>query len=226
MSLQKIKNHHKDSGLSSDICSVLPPRLCYDFFKRLFDICGAFIGIVLLSPLLIGISILVKLTSLGPILYRGVRIGWHGRPFRIFKFRSMLIDAEAGAGTTSRNDIRITSVGRFIRRYKLDELPQLFNVLIGDMSFVGPRPELSRYTSQYVGDEQLILCVRPGITDLSSIQFSNLDELIDDDDPDKAFKELILPEKNRLRVKYVRERSLQLDLILIVKTVLRVAGIK
>jgi lipopolysaccharide/colanic/teichoic acid biosynthesis glycosyltransferase len=136
----------------------------------------------------------------------------------------MQVGAELGAGTTSRNDARITPVGRFIRRYKLDELPQLFNVLRGDMSFVGPRPELLRYTSQYVGDEKLILCVRPGITDLSSIQFSNLNTLIDDENPDRNFEERILPHKNRLRIKYVRERSFLLDFKLIGKTLARLIG--
>lgn len=222
------------SGLKSDskltdinsCCSTITTRFYYYFIKRLFDIFGALLGIILLFPLLIVIGLIVKITSPGPVLYCGVRTGWYGQPFQIFKFRSMRVGAESGAGTTSKNDPRITPVGSFIRHYKLDEIPQLFNVLFGDMSFVGPRPELLRYTSQYVGDEQLILCVRPGITDLSSLQFSNLNELIDDEDPDRFFEEKVLPEKNRLRIKYVKERSFLLDFFLIVKTLLKVAGIR
>lgn len=219
-----MKSSYKSTSLNLEYCSTLSPRPFYELSKRLVDICGALIGLVLFSPLLFGVGIAVKVTSPGPVLYCGVRAGWRGRPFRIFKFRSMQVGAELGAGTTSRNDARITPVGRFIRRYKLDELPQLFNVLRGDMSFVGPRPELLRYTSQYVGDEKLILCVRPGITDLSSIQFSNLNTLIDDENPDRNFEERILPHKNRLRIKYVRERSFLLDFKLIGKTLARLIG--
>jgi lipopolysaccharide/colanic/teichoic acid biosynthesis glycosyltransferase len=134
----------------------------------------------------------------------------------------MVVGADKGAGTTSRNDPRVTAVGRFIRRYKLDELPQLLNVLVGDMSFVGPRPELPRYTDQYQGEELLILQVRPGITDYSSLKFSNLNDLIGDEDPDQAYEEKILAEKNRLRIQYVKDQSFWLDLSLILKTILRV----
>ena len=221
-----LKSANEAVDWNDEICSTITPRPYYELSKRFFDICGALIGLVLLSPLLFGIGLAVKLSSSGAILYCGVRVGLYGRPFQIFKFRSMVVNAELGAGTTSKNDVRITPVGRFIRRYKLDELPQLFNVLIGDMSFVGPRPELRRYASQYVGEEQLILCVRPGITDLSSIHFSNLNELIDDEDPNRSFEERVLPVKNKLRIKYVKERSLLLDLMLIVKTISRLAGIK
>ena len=191
-------------------------------FKRGFDLFFSGLAIVLLAPVFLIIALLIKVDSKGPILYKGVRTGQHGNPFEILKFRTMRVGADRGAGTTSKNDPRVTSVGRVLRKYKLDEIPQVFNVFCGDMSFVGPRPELPKYTSRYVGEEQLILSVRPGITDYSSIKFSNLNELIDDDDPDRSFEENVLPEKNRLRVKYVLERNFWLDIKLILLTVYRV----
>jgi lipopolysaccharide/colanic/teichoic acid biosynthesis glycosyltransferase len=198
----------------------------YKFSKRFFDIFMSFFGIICLCPILLFIAILVKFTSPGKILYRGDRTGLFGKSFKILKFRTMVMNAEFGAGTTSRNDSRITYIGHFLRRYKLDELPQLFNVLFGDMSFVGPRPELKKYTSQYQGKEKLILSMRPGITDFSSVTFSNLNELIDDNDPDASFEEKVLPEKNRLRLQYVYECNFWLDIQLIFLTLLRIMGIK
>jgi len=197
----------------------------YELAKRTLDVAAAITGIFILSPLLIFIAFAIKFTSPGPIFYRGIRAGRFGAPFRILKFRSMVIGADRGAGTTSRGDPRVTSVGRFIRDHKLDELPQLFNVLTGDMSLVGPRPELPRYTDQYEGEELLILQVRPGITDFASLKFSNLNELIADDNPDRAYEEEILKEKNRLRVQYVKERNFLLDIRLIMETLGRVARI-
>jgi len=194
----------------------------YSLLKRIFDIAFACLGCLALLPFFIAITIAVKLSSPGPIFYRGVRTGRFSKPFRIFKFRSMVVGADKGAGTTSRNDPRVTSVGRFIRRYKLDELPQLLNVLIGDMSFVGPRPELPRYTDQYQGEELLILQVRPGITDYSSLKFSNLNDLIGDENPDQIYEERILSEKNQLRIQYVKDQCFWLDLSLIIKTILRI----
>lgn len=199
------------------------PNRGYEVIKRLFDISAAVLGIVLLSPVLLIIAVAVKLSSPGPILYRGTRAGRLGVPFQIMKFRSMYVGSDRGAGTTSRDDPRVTPVGKILRKFKLDELPQLFNVLLGDMSVVGPRPELLRYTEQYTGDEKLILAVRPGITDFSSIQFSNLNELIGDEDPDREFETKVLAAKNKLRIKYVRERGFLLDLQLITQTLLRVA---
>jgi lipopolysaccharide/colanic/teichoic acid biosynthesis glycosyltransferase len=197
-------------------------RPTYRLLKRIFDIVFACLGFLALLPFFTAIAVAVKLSSPGPIFYRGLRTGRFSKPFRIFKFRSMVVGADKGAGTTSRNDPRVTAVGRFIRRYKLDELPQLLNVLVGDMSFVGPRPELPRYTDQYQGEELLILQVRPGITDYSSLKFSNLNDLIGDEDPDQAYEEKILAEKNRLRIQYVKDQSFWLDLSLILKTILRV----
>jgi lipopolysaccharide/colanic/teichoic acid biosynthesis glycosyltransferase len=191
--------------------------------KRLFDIFLAGLGVVLLAPLLGAIAILVALDSRGPMLYRGIRTGRYGRPFRILKFRTMVPDAEkVGGGTTALGDRRITRVGHVLRRYKLDELPQLFNVLKGDMSLVGPRPELPRYTDRYRGEERLILSVRPGITDFSSIRFASLDEMVGAQDADRVFETAVLPQKNQLRVRYVKEASFFVDVKILFLTAAKI----
>ena len=177
---------------------------------------------MLLAPLLLIIAILVRLDSRGPIFYRGLRTGRYNHQFRVFKFRTMTPDAEQlGGGSTAKDDRRITRVGRFLRRYKLDELPQLLNVLKGDMSIVGPRPELSQYTQLYMGDELLILHVRPGITDHASLEFIRLGEILGNDAPDAVYEEKVRPLKNALRVKYVREQSFWGDIAIIVRTLKR-----
>ena len=191
--------------------------------KRMLDLCVSAAAIVVLSPLLVSIALAVKMSSSGPVFYRGTRSGRHGRTFRIFKFRTMVANAEAmGGPTTGTNDPRVTRVGRFLRRTKLDELPQFLNVLVGDMSLVGPRPEVLQYTSQFQGEELLILQIRPGITDYSSIEFANLDDLVGNQDPDAYFREHVLPRKNALRVKYAKEWSLRGDLRILWATVFRV----
>ena len=194
--------------------------------KRLIDIILSIIGIILFFPIFIIISIVIKLTSVGRVFYFGKRIGLNGRPFKIIKFRTMKENSDKGPDTTSRNDNRTTFVGRFLRKHKLDELPQLFNILFGDMSFVGPRPELKKYTDLYKGDEKLILTVKPGLTDFSSIYFSNLNELIDDENPDKSFEEKILSKKNLLRVEYVKKQSFLLDIKLILQTLVKLFSFK
>jgi lipopolysaccharide/colanic/teichoic acid biosynthesis glycosyltransferase len=191
----------------------------YDSVKRLADFCVAAVSLVALLPLFAVLALAVRISSPGPILYKGPRAGKGGRPFLIYKFRSMHVGADKGAGTTSRNDPRVTRVGAVLRRFKLDELPQLLNVLKGDMSFVGPRPELLRYTADYCGREKLILSVRPGITDIASLRFADLGELIDDADPDVTFETKILPEKNRLRIEYVETRGLITDMTILVRTI-------
>ena len=154
------------------------------------------------------------------MLYGGLRTGRDGRPFFILKFRTMVVNAERmGGGTTALNDPRIFPFGRVLRRSKLDELPQLYNVLRGEMSLVGPRPELPAYTDRYTPEEKMILSVPPGITDYSSIQFSALDEIVGERDADQAFEQLVLPEKNRLRLEYVRTRSFWVDITILVRTV-------
>ena len=162
--------------------------------------------------------------SRGPIFYRGVRVGRYGRPFRIFKFRSMVQDAEkVGASSTSITDMRVTRIGRLIRKFKFDEFSQLINVLLGDMSIVGPRPEVQKFVDLYTDEEKQILAVRPGITDWSSIKFHNEGEIIETSgimDADEAYVKLIRPEKLRLQLKYVRERNLWIDIKIIISTVL------
>lgn len=188
--------------------------------KRLFDLTIACLGLALLSPFFALIAVIVKISSKGPIFYRGLRTGKNGKPFRIFKFRSMVEDAENRGGTTTgKSDPRVTKVGHILRRYKLDELPQLFNVVTGDMSLVGPRPEVSEYTDQYSEEEKLILSVRPGITDLSSLEFSDLQKYVGSEDPDATFRVYVLPRKIELRMKYVKERSFFGDLKILLTTV-------
>ena len=187
--------------------------------KGAFDLLFAALGLVLLAPIFFVIALLIKLDSRGAVFYRGERVGQHGRPFRIFKFRTMRPDAEVVGGTsTGHNDPRVTRVGRWLRAYKLDELPQLLNVLRGEMSIVGPRPEVEEHTSAYTEEEKIILSVLPGITDYASMRFINLSELIGSDDPHRVFLERYRSEKNRLRVAYVRQRSFLGDLGIILRT--------
>lgn len=192
--------------------------------KWFFDIAAATLGLVFLSPFLLWIAWLIRREDGGPVFYRGVRIGLNGKPFRIFKFRTMVVDAETlGASSTSDDDLRITWIGKFLRKYKLDELPQLVNVLIGNMSIVGPRPEVQRYTDMYTQEEKAILTVRPGITDWASIW--NADEgaaLTGTADPEKAYEELIRPTKLKLQLKYVNEQSFLTDLKIILLTLLAI----
>jgi lipopolysaccharide/colanic/teichoic acid biosynthesis glycosyltransferase len=167
--------------------------------KRFFDLILAALGLTVLWPVLVVIAVLVRFDSPGPVFYRGIRTGLYGRPFRIFKFRTMVVNAERlGGGSTGKDDPRVTRLGRTLRRYKLDELPQLLNVLTGDMSLVGPRPELPQYTNLYTDEEQLILTVRPGITDYASLEFINLGEILGNDSPDTVYEEQVRPTMNLL----------------------------
>jgi lipopolysaccharide/colanic/teichoic acid biosynthesis glycosyltransferase len=193
--------------------------------KRLFDVLASLGALVVLSPLLVALAVGVKLGSPGPVFYRGVRTGRGGRPFRIVKFRTMVADAATlGGPSTGLNDPRVTRFGAFLRRHKLDELPNLLCVLSGHMSIVGPRPEVPQYTSLYEGDEKLILSMRPGITDLSSIRFIDLQSHIGETDVDANFESRVLPVKNRLRVQYVREWSFWNDMKIIARTLAGLAG--
>ena len=172
----------------------------------------AIVCCIVLAPIFFVIAVGITLDSRGPVFYRGVRIGRHGRPFRIFKFRTMGPDAEqVGSTSTGQNDPRVTRVGRWLRPWKLDELPQLFNVLKGEMSIVGPRPEVEEHTSAYTEEEKIILSVLPGITDYASIRFFNLNELVGSEDPRRVFIEKYRAEKNSLRVAYVRNQSMWTD---------------
>ncbi len=188
--------------------------------KRLFDIIFSLLGLILFSPVLLGLTFLIKEEDGGSVFYRGVRVGRRNKPFRIFKFRTMVVNAEKiGGPSTADDDPRITRTGKFIRKYKLDELPQLINVLKGEMSFVGPRPEVKYYVDMFSEEERAILTVRPGITDWASIW--NPDEgaiLAGSPDPEKTYMERIRPEKIRLQLKYARERSFWVDIKIIFVT--------
>ena len=193
------------------------------YIKRTLDFVLALVLVIPCSLVMIPIAIAVKCTSEGPVFYSALRGGYHNRPFNILKFRTMVVDADKYSSTTAFNDPRVTKVGRILRRSKLDELPQLFNILKGEMSFVGPRPELLRYTTQYTEDEQCILWVRPGITDPSSIKLISLDELVGHDDPEGTYESKILGEKNRMRVEYARSQSFALDMGVFLETLKCVA---
>lgn len=190
--------------------------------KRAIGVVMATPLLIALSPVLAAISAAIIVDSGLPVLYRGERGGLGGRPFRIYKFRTMVRDADrTGGGTTALGDPRITRIGAFLRKTKLDEFPQLLNIIRGEMCFVGPRPELLRYTSQYAGLETYILKVRPGITDFSSIEYINLDEIVGGGDADEAYEQKVLRHKNRLRIAYVEQMSPWTDARLFVKTVAR-----
>jgi len=192
--------------------------------KRVFDFLSSLVGLILVSPILLTVAILIKREDGGPVFYRGVRVGRFGKPFRIFKFRTMVLNAEKlGGPSTADDDPRITRVGKFIRKLKLDELPQLINVLKGEMSAVGPRPEVQMYVDMFTEEEKAILSVRPGITDWASIW--NPDEgaiLAGSSEPEKTYMEKIRPEKIRLQLKYVRERSFWNDLKIIAQTIITI----
>ncbi len=189
--------------------------------KRLLDIAVATMGLVVCFLPGLLVAFLVKLTSRGPVFFRQERMGRAFRPFRIYKFRSMVQHApQKGHLVTFGADPRITSLGRFLRASKIDELPQLINVLLGDMSLVGPRPEVRKYVEMFRDDYAEILRVRPGITDLASIKYRNEAEILGQaEDPEKEYVEQVLPEKIRLAKEYVRNPSLWLDFLIILKTI-------
>ncbi|MEW6685264.1 MAG: sugar transferase [Candidatus Edwardsbacteria bacterium] len=188
--------------------------------KRLFDILFSFLGFIVLLPLILLISILIKKEDGGPVFYRGVRVGRFGRLFRIYKFRTMVMNAEKiGGPSTADDDQRLLKIGRFLRKYKLDEIPQLINVLKGNMSFVGPRPEVPSEVETYTEEEKKVLLVRPGITDWASLTYHNEGEILrGSKDPHQAYREKIKPGKLKLQLKYVDERSLFTDIKIILQT--------
>ena len=188
--------------------------------KRLFDIVVSGLMLIVLSPLFLVLAIWIKMDSKGPVFYRQVRVGRNNKDFRIFKFRSMRVGADKGSLVTiGGHDPRITRSGYFIRKYKFDELPQLINVFVGDMSLVGPRPEVRHYVNYWTPGQMHVLDVRPGITDPASIKFRNENELMEKaDDPEKYYIEVIMQEKIRLYLEYVEKHSFFYDLGLIFKT--------
>ena len=193
--------------------------------KRGFDVLASLAGLVLLSPVLAVVALAIKLTSPGPVFFRQERVGRGFRRFEILKFRTMVPDApKLGGQLTAGEDPRITRVGRLLRKTKLDELPQLINVVKGDMSFVGPRPEVPRYVEIFRDDYRELLTVRPGITDLASLKYRDESEVLGrSSDPETTYVEQVLPEKIALGKQYLRRSSLWFDVGLIFKTLFRLA---
>lgn len=199
-------------------------RLINDFFKRTFDILVSFVAIVILFPFFIVVSILIKVDSKGPVIFRQVRVGKNEKNFEILKFRTMVTDAEKiGKQITIGEDKRITKIGRFLRKYKLDEFPQLFNVLKGDMSFVGPRPEVPRYTSLYTDEQKEVFKVRPGITDYASIKYRNENEILgESENPEETYINKIMNDKLKINLEYLKRKSIIEDIKIIFKTLVKI----
>ena len=196
----------------------------YKFFKRLFDICASAFGILILTVPFIIVSIAIKIESKGPVIFKQERVGLNGKHFKIWKFRSMVVNAESkGLQITSKEDCRVTKVGKIIRKLKIDELAQLFNVLFGQMSFVGPRPEVPKYVEMYTEEQRKVLSVKPGITDLASIEYCDENNLLDSsEDPEKTYIEEIMPKKLALNIEYIEKAGFFYDIGLIFKTFARI----
>ena len=193
--------------------------------KRCFDLFFSVLGVLILLPLIIVVSILIKLTSKGAVLFKQVRVTKDGKLFKIYKFRTMRENSEGNKQITVGNDSRITSIGHILRKTKLDELPQLFNVIKGEMSLVGPRPEVPRYVELYTEEQRKILSVPAGITDYASIYFSNESELLGKaEDPEKYYIEKIMPHKIGLNMKYINNMGILTDIKIIMLTILKIAG--
>ncbi len=189
--------------------------------KRLFDVAASGLGLLVLSPLFLVLAVWIKLDSAGPVFYRQVRVGRYNRDFRLFKFRSMRVGSDKkGLITVGGRDPRVTRSGYFIRKYKLDELPQLMNVLRGDMSLVGPRPEVRKYVEMYTEEQLHVLDVRPGITDMASIRYRNENELLSEaEDPEAFYVGVVMPDKLKINLEYVVRHSFWFDMKLIIKTI-------
>ena len=192
--------------------------------KRVFDIFCSFFGLLVLSPLLLIVALLVVTTSRGGAFYRQVRVGKDFRNFKILKFRSMRPDSDKkGLLTVGSKDNRVTKVGYFIRKYKIDELPQLINVFVGDMSFVGPRPEVPKYVEMYNEEQRKVLSVRPGITDYASIEYRNENDILaKSDNPEQTYIDEVMPAKLKLNLRYISEMSLKTDLKIIFGTIFKI----
>lgn len=191
---------------------------------RFFDFVLSLVGLVILAPVFIVLAVWIKIDSVGPVFYKQIRVGQNGKDFGLFKFRSMVVDADKkGLITVGGRDPRITRSGYFIRKYKLDELPQLINVLVGDMSLVGPRPEVRKYVELYDDEQNKVLSVKPGITDYASIEYMDENEILGKStDPEKTYIEEIMPEKIKYNMKYIKNRSLIEYFKIIFLTVLKI----
>ena len=191
--------------------------------KRIFDITLSLLGLILLLPFMLIIAILIKIDSKGSVFFKQVRVTKNGREFKIFKYRTMRVGSDKYSQITVGKDNRITKIGLFLRKYKLDEIPQLINVFIGDMSLVGPRPEVPKYVALYTEEQREILKVRAGITDYASIEFSNENDILADEaDPEKAYIEKIMPRKIELNKKYLSEISVITDIKIILLTIKKI----
>lgn len=214
----------KEGSATMDKTATRPQKAAYNgmynrFWKRVLDILISGCAIAVLWPFYLIVALLIVLEDGTPVFYRAERGGYRGKTFRICKFRTMVKNADKiGGGTTSLHDPRITKVGNVLRKTKMDELPQLFQVFTGKMSLVGPRPELMQYVSRYTGPEEQILLVRPGITDYSSVTFISLDEIVGDENADEMYEKLVLKKKNALRVEYAGTVSFRTDCRILVKT--------
>ncbi len=187
--------------------------------KRIFDVIASCFGLLLFSPIMLIISLFIKLFMPGPVLFVQIRSGRYGKPFKIYKFRTMTID-HGGNTVSVQGESRITALGTILRKFKLDELPELWNVLKGDMSFVGPRPDVPIYINELKDEERLFLKLRPGITSPASIKYANEEELVANaNNPEKYYNEVIWPDKVRMNLDYYRNRSFIGDILLILKTV-------
>ena len=191
---------------------------------RFFDFILSLVGLVVLAPIFIVLAIWIKTDSKGPVFYKQVRVGQNGIDFGLFKFRSMVVDADKkGLITVGGRDPRITRSGYFIRKYKLDELPQLINVLVGDMSWVGPRPEVRKYVDLYTDEQQKVLSVKPGITDYASIEYMDENEILGkSSDPEKTYIEEIMPEKIKYNMKYIQNKNVSEYFKIIFLTLLKI----
>ena len=207
-----------------DIENVLRERSVHLALKRLMDIVVSGCALAVLWPVLLLIAIAIKIDDPGPVFYRQVRVGRDGKEFRIFKFRTMIVDADKkGLQITVGRDNRITRMGRLLRKTKLDELAQLINVFTGEMSFVGPRPEVPKYVDMYTPYQRQVLLVRPGITDYASIAYRNENDMLEGaEDPERMYIDVIMPDKIELNMKYLREISPLADIRLIFSTIIAV----
>lgn len=192
--------------------------------KRFFDTLFSLLTLIILSPVFLLISMLIMLSSKGGIFFKQERIGKNGNPFNLFKFRTMKPGSDKlGLITVGGRDPRITGIGYFLRKYKIDELPQLFNILKGEMSFVGPRPEVKKYVDRYSEEQKKILNIKPGLTDYASIEFYNESEILAEyDDPEQAYIKEIMPKKLSLNLKYIQESGFFTDCKIMAKTILRI----
>lgn len=224
MSETLIKENFEGVLSPKEVDEILNRRKFQLIIKRGFDIVVSFIGLLIFLPIFLIVAIIIKLDSKGPIFFRQVRVGKNGKEFKIIKFRTMVVDAEEkGMQITVDGDSRITKPGNFLRKSKIDELPQLINVLIGDMSFVGPRPEVPKYIAMYNKNQRSILKVRPGITDIASIEYRDENSILaQSKNPEKAYINEIMPRKIELNFKYIENMSVIYDIKLIIETIFKV----